>query len=431
VLASRRYWIELSFTPIAIVLGCVGAVVCALRALIPRRPAEIVPLAVLVMAAVQYLVFEQGADIHVYWPHYFAQFFALAMGALAASLLSLAQRFSKASIRAPALVALVLLLPLAWIMRDAMPALAYARATGGRFNEKGLYIESGGDKIAFLRWLAPSIEPAHSVALHPSMKADWSQVWALGRATKLNVPIDAADDVLIADARRLDPKEQDHMARELPTIAVGPYWYARIKEPHAPIEAYSFDEQPPGIFAWYFLDGTEPVRTLRIDPYLTWELRAHFDQAAELPPNPPTTFEERRIAHNMAVARGDAPDAAALERALTAELGEPHVLLPDGTELLGARYDRGVEAALTLVFRAGVAQARGRPGIRSRVIDAAAWSTTMADPTVRDVGPPMVLSPQRWREGFLYSYRVIIRKRPGRERFVLVWQGSQLPVLEL
>ena len=39
----------------------------------------------LLCALVQYLVFKEGADIHIFWPHYFAPYFALAMGALSAS----------------------------------------------------------------------------------------------------------------------------------------------------------------------------------------------------------------------------------------------------------------------------------------------------------------------------------------------------------
>src|SRR5262249_54994992 len=86
VLASRRYWIELSFSPIAILLGKIGAVVCLLRAFALRREHEVLPLAVLGMAAVQYVVFKQGADVHVFWPHYFALYFALGMGALVATI---------------------------------------------------------------------------------------------------------------------------------------------------------------------------------------------------------------------------------------------------------------------------------------------------------------------------------------------------------
>ncbi|MBW2459337.1 MAG: glycosyltransferase family 39 protein [Deltaproteobacteria bacterium] len=85
VLDSRRYWIEVSFTPIAILIGKVAAGLSLVRLLWRRDPHEVVPLLVLFMAVVQYVGFKQGADVHIYWPHYFAAFFALGMGALTAT----------------------------------------------------------------------------------------------------------------------------------------------------------------------------------------------------------------------------------------------------------------------------------------------------------------------------------------------------------
>jgi hypothetical protein len=55
--------------------------------------------------------------------------------------------------------------------------------------------------------------------------------------------------------------------------------------------------------------------------------------------------------------------------------------------------------------------------VRSKVTARAAWSTTMADPTDREVGIPLSIAPQRWKKGFLYSDPVAIRKRPGTEVF--------------
>ncbi|HZO14647.1 MAG TPA: glycosyltransferase family 39 protein [Polyangiaceae bacterium] len=408
-LAARRYWIELCFTKVALVLGVLATPIVLVRA-----KKEIAPLAVLVMATAQYLLFPQGADIHIYWPHYFAAYFALAMGALTATLFDRLKH-----------IALLLLIPLLIILRDGVPALAYARATGGRFNEKGLFIESEGDKIEFLRWLAPKT----SVALHASMKPNWSQVWSLG------VPIHPKSDILIADTRFLDPREQERLAANHHVVAVGPYWYTDRREPHAPIDAFSFTESEPKFFTWYFVDGTEPVRTLRPDPYLTWELRTHFAQPAEQPREAPATFEEQRIAHNMAVARGHVEEAAALERRL--ELREPRQPLRvvgsterPAVELLGVRYEPGVRPLLTLAFRAGAA-VQDRPIVKSQVIGPPIASTTMADPTIRDVAPPTPIPPARWREGFIYSQRIPIRKRPGRERFTLVWGASAVVVLEL
>ena len=53
VLAGRRYWIDVSFTPIAIVVGKIAAPIFLFRFLFLRRPAEIFPLAILLMATLR------------------------------------------------------------------------------------------------------------------------------------------------------------------------------------------------------------------------------------------------------------------------------------------------------------------------------------------------------------------------------------------
>src|SRR5206468_4440400 len=85
VLASRQYRIELMFTALGIFLGKLALPVILARAVVKRDDRELVPLPLLGAAAVQYLVFKQGADVHIFWPHPFATYFALGCGALAAS----------------------------------------------------------------------------------------------------------------------------------------------------------------------------------------------------------------------------------------------------------------------------------------------------------------------------------------------------------
>ncbi|MBK9261967.1 MAG: glycosyltransferase family 39 protein [Polyangiaceae bacterium] len=174
VLASRRYWIELSFTPIAIALGKIAAIVSVVRLVVTRADVEFIPLAYLGMATFQYVVFKQGADIHVFWPQPFGAYFALAMGALVATVAP-GIEFVRGIIRrargleretnfaASGLVALALFGPVfAAILRDGAPAAVYARRTGGRFNEKGLPIASDGDKTTFLRDVAQRLSRTRS-----------------------------------------------------------------------------------------------------------------------------------------------------------------------------------------------------------------------------------------------------------------------------
>ena len=440
VLAARRYWLELSFTPIAIVLGALALGGCVLRLVVRRYEHEILPLCLFGMATVQYVVFKQGADIHIFWPQYFAAFFALGMGALADSALRLAEalaaRFGRGSARGAwlplAAVFGVSLGLLGAILRDGLPALGYAHGTGGRFNEKGLFIESDGVKTAVLAWLAPQLRPTATIGLHDGMKATWSQVWTLGgRVAKPGRPVSAAgasEDAYVAYTPFLPDADQERLASEHHVRAVGPVWVVMRGERPAPLAAYAVVEREPGLLEWYLAYGTEPVRSIVPDPYATWELRTHFGQPAEAPGAEPATLEQRRIAYNLAKSLGDEPRAAELERQITGELSGPHATFEDGSELVGSRFQPGVQPVLTLIFRAaGPLSGDAELHLRSRVVERAAWSTTMADPTVREVAQPLGLSPRRWRQGWLYSHAVVIRKRPGTELYELSFKGRRAP----
>ncbi|WP_437568209.1 ArnT family glycosyltransferase [Sorangium sp. So ce542] len=448
VLASRRYWIELSFTPIAIAAGKLAALVCAARLVLLRREHDALPLLYLATATVQYVVFRQGADIHIFWPHYFGAYFALAAAALVATSAALLERAAAAAARRapgaardpagpapawPALAALALwLAPLAAVLRDGLPALRYARETGGRFNERGHLIDSDGEKTAFLRWLAtrlPRTPTDAPVEMHEGMKATWAQVWALGgRVVKPTRPAPREAPprgAYLADTRFLLDRDQASLAQRFDITAVGPFWALGAGVgAEAPalgargIEAFSFREREPGLLAWYFVSGTEPEREIVPDPFLTWELRAHFGQPAEPPAGPPETLEQKRIAHNAALAAGDAARAASLFSEITAALAPLGARFDDGTELLGTTFHEGARSLLTIFVRAGGPAASDVAlSVRSRVVERAPLSTTMADPSYREVGLPTAISPQRWRAGFVYADPVPIRKRPGTEVF--------------
>jgi hypothetical protein len=201
---------------------------------------------------------------------------------------------------------------------------------------------------------------------------------------------------------------------------VGPFWWVAPQDAPAPIDAYSFAEQEPSLASWYFLGGTEPQRRIEPDPFRTWELRFHFEQPAAPPSGEPVSLEQIRAAHNAALAAGEADRAERLLARLSEALGPPRAQLDDGTELVGARFQDGVRPLLYLVFRAARPSAHDvMPVAKAQVLTPARWSTTMADPTLREVAIPMDIAPLRWRPGFLYGLQIPILERPGHERFML------------
>jgi len=199
---------------------------------------------------------------------------------------------------------------------------------------------------------------------------------------------------------------------------VGPFWKIDPSEAHAPIDAYRIVETEPSVFERYFVSGTEPHREIAPDPYLTWELRVHFGQPAEPPSGAPRTLDEKRIAHNAAILAGDTAGAASLRAEIEAALTPMGAPFDDGSTLLGTIFHEGARDLLTMyVEAAGPSRDDVQLTCRSKVLAPATLSTTMADPTDREVGLPIAIAPQRWRAGFLYAAPVAIRKRPGTEVF--------------
>lgn len=446
VLASRRHWIELSFTPIAIGLGKLAAVVVALRVVLTRRAREALPLAVLFMATVQYVVFRQGADIHIFWPHYFGAFFALGVAALVDGASRLASRVS-VRVRGVGLArdwALALglaLAPLALVLRDGLPALVYARETGGRFNEKGLLIHSDGAKLAFAKAVLPRLEGARGVDLHEGMKGNWAHVWALGRPGERvvglhrPVPVSAAPEPYLADTRFLLDELQEGLVSRFHVTAYGPFFFVD-RTRAAPLDALRLVTREPSALEWFFVSGTEPVRSFEPDALATWELRHHLAPATvdaalleAARATAPRDVRDRRALANLARATGDA-SLETREAELLAAYERIDASFTDGTTVLGVRLEPGVRPVLRVLLRAGT-----RPtfdlqlGVRSRVTARARFSTTSPDPLTREVGLPLPIAPKRWKSGYLYEDEVAVRKRPGREVYsAYLWvRGREKP----
>ena len=182
-LTARAYRIELMFTPIAIALGKLAVPIIVARAALRRSHLELLPLPLLFAAVVQYVVFKQGADVHIFWPHPFAAYFALAVGALAATLREalawLAPRPPGAAARiarqGPWLAAALVGLPILFVLRDGLSLVRLAHETGGRFAEANL--DSYVDAAVALRWfLARSPAPGGDRLRRPD-GGDWTLQW--------------------------------------------------------------------------------------------------------------------------------------------------------------------------------------------------------------------------------------------------------------
>src|SRR5262252_1392419 len=154
------------------VLGKIAAPVIVTRAIIKRSDVELLPVFLLLAAIVHYTEFRQGAQVHIFWPHTFAPYFALAIGALAASVRDAvawtAARLtiwteSRARNWGTVAAAVLVGVPVLFVLRDGLSLVRLSRETGGRFAEANL--DSEIDKGVALRWFLSRFPPTATVGL--------------------------------------------------------------------------------------------------------------------------------------------------------------------------------------------------------------------------------------------------------------------------
>ncbi len=314
-----------------------------------------------------------------------------------------------------------------------MRALVYARKTGGRFNEKGALIYPDVDKEAAFEALAGELPEDALVGVDPGMRPMYWMDWALGRPVgiaplpRLGRPLRHTHFVL--DTRFASALAATALVREFAVQAYGPFLVADLRAARTPLAANALRPRSPTLLERLFVTATQSRYEVTRDPYLRWELALHFgDRATKPPAVPPGSGDDLRIAHNLAVARGDTALAAELEKRLFADADRRIARqFTHGVELLGRRFEPGADR-LTLYFRTTAELGADFPfGIVSEVLDAPRWSTTPRDPLLRDTGLPCPIPTSLWRPGFIYAATTEILRRPGRERYLGAFRGPGAP----
>jgi hypothetical protein len=433
VLGARSYWIDLAFTPVGVTMGKIALPIFLFRVIFMKRTVEVFPLAILVMSAISYARFKNGADAHFYWPLPFAPYCAMSFGVVATAVVAIGKwvlgHYGWADPRRMLIVgtfsaagALALAM-----LPDGVRGLSYGRATGGRFNDRGRRIFQDLDKSVALEWMTRQMEGAPRVQLHSSMHWNWSNDWALHRpvAGVDGLPSRVAsmveDRYFVADLKFVSAADYQKLAAQFHLIVVEQYALVDRVSPWAPADGYVLDSREPTALEWYFVSGVDPILSVRSDPWYTWEIREQFGQTPNPPPDAaPATPEELRIAHNVAVAAGDSDRADALEAQLVSRLQVyAATKFTDGTRLLGVRFLPGVDPFIEVYFEAaGPTADEDQFDIESYVQRRPIVSLLLADEKVRTVGRPLVPPPKLWKRGFVYVDRTEIRKRPGRETYV-------------
>jgi hypothetical protein len=423
--------------------------VCVARLLLTRDDEETYSLSLLFGAAVQYVVFKQGADIHIFWSIYFAPYYALALAQLVHTFGWvfgwLVGRFARTRAwRAPtvAYVTLALgILPPLVMAHDGVASLWVWRRTGGRYDDNGSLIRNGIDLLEVVEQvLMPATKRGTWIATNPSSGWGWEHQWKWqGPNNDVGLPVSGSRSpstppFWIGRGSGMMADIQKKVIAAGHVRVYGDTWIVDQRENIGPIDAYSVVEREPNAWEWLLMDGTEPRRTCgkQPDPWLTWEYRTHLGQDAFEPTAQPVTLDEIRIAHNIAVAKHDAAAVekwrelidAAIDRTVTVKY-EPWA------RLVGVRRIDGVQPRVEAWFEvtdepAGDAQF----DVTSTVQAKARFSLIPVTMVERSMSFPPSLPTKLWRVGFLYKLTTVLNHRIGVEHYTARWSsrdGSPAP----
>jgi hypothetical protein len=290
------------------------------------------------------------------------------------------------------------------------------------------------DKAVLLRWLKKRLEPGESLDLHHNMDHTWSLEWALRRPMGVlrQFPRGRAagrSRYFVTDARFTPGAELEELAAQFQVHVVGPFWVVDRGVSPGPIRGYAFEADEPTGATWFWFSAHDPVYRIEPDPFVTWELRHHFAQTPNTPPErAPASSEQHRVAYNIALDTGAEPAAQAHFAALGIDgrVAAEYASLP---RLVGKRLDPGVAPRLWVYFQPADAPERDLTFAIHTLVEARkSLSLVPEDPKPRAVGMPFALPTSLWQPGFLYAAVSEVRKRPGTERFFGLWTERGNPV---
>ncbi|MGH7437587.1 MAG: glycosyltransferase family 39 protein, partial [Polyangiaceae bacterium] len=398
-----------------------------------REPGQAVLLAWTFTASFQYLYFREGADVHIFWPHYYGPCVALAIGTLADEILSSKLLVGRRGLRPVALAGIVGA-PIATMARVGWPMLEQSRMTQGRFDEHEQYIESGALESQFAEWATASAPPDSVIACAGPL-CSWNAEYA-GRAPQVDGPLDATrrtpsdrDRIQLLDARYTPADDVRKLADDFGATAVGSFLLVDRASSGSGVRAMRVIERQPTFVERLFVTDHDLVRTVTsdVDPWATWQWAEALGAKAPVPQGEPRGLEELAVAYGLAWADGDGPRAEDLHRRAREGLDTTSAAeFTHDVRLLGTTIERGAATVVQLLWETG-------PGfepppestfvVRCRTVEPPALWPVPVDPYEKAMAPPMTLKPSLWRPRHLYVQRFILLPRPGTDSC----RGSFLP----
>jgi hypothetical protein len=434
---GQQRWMRIQWTlPVMTLWAVAIAVPLGLVRTFLVSAVEVVQPIWFLCAAVQYLIFKQGADVHIFWPHMFGTSVALACGCLVAQaaafrewLVSRVGAPSRSKLNAGLMIAGVSALGLYAIVlgRMGLAQLRQSHLTCGQFDEGGEFIWSYRNASTFTDWAMHDIPQSFDLALHTSFAGAPNLEYTARRVVHTMPEMQPTtsndlDRYELAFAGLISPGQMTAWAQNFAPEIAGPFWKIDRARPREPLNVYQYVEREPTLLESFFITGTDAVRSIGpIDPYGTWEWRRSLSITPNPPPSSaPSSFDELRIAHNVAFDRKDLTLARNLRDDLKTRLTEvKEAHFSDDIQLVGWRIEEGAVPIATLLWETGpgFVPFDGEFHVRSKIGRPPRLWASATDFHEKEVAPKDALRPPLWKAGFLYSQRFVVVHRIGEEKY--------------
>jgi Dolichyl-phosphate-mannose-protein mannosyltransferase len=439
-LAARRELLDSLFPPLIPAVTAVAVPAMIGRSLLLRRDVELVPLALFAMGALQLAWFNGKTELGMVLPHAFAGFFAISAGALFHAVTGLfafgkrrLSRDSLPSVRFPWVALGLCAVPFGVLLPAALDALRASRKAGTSLTPEGSSTPVDRQLVAAFRFWSSRLADDAAVVLDRRVAPALWMPWVLGRPirTKASAWSRNKDRYVALDARYADSGELRTRAQASELLVLGPYFLFDRARPSGPASVFAIEQREPTLFERLFVSTNHAVREVVADPFHTYEVREVLGQT----PNPapgiaPRTWDQIRVAHNLAVSLGDVAGAAALRQRLVDSLDtRPATEYQDGTRLLGIRLDRGASEMLHLYFESR-GPADQRFVVRSRAPNEKP-PALLRDEHAPELGAPSFPLRDSWQIGYLYSLAIELSPARAPEKIVGSWlaTNSDIPIL--
>lgn len=432
-------WLQWMVPPFALAAVAIGVPLHMVR-VARKHAAAFIPVAWFVVGAGHYVMLKRGLATEVGWSHYLGVSVAFATGVVTHGLRRLVdraidaipeERRDRMRIVADGSIALYVILYAMFVGIVGFGMLWQSRLTAGRLDLANENPSSDRDRAAFVAWATRRLGRSEQLGFDASFpNAPHLEYIAARPVHELGAvtPVRFDDPLRYAfvDTRVAPINELRELASAFPIQAAGPFWLVDRGQPHASVVSLTYSARKPRWLEWFWRTGSDLVYEIRAerDPWATWEWRQWIDQTPDMKlveGLEPFEWDERRIAHNMAVTQQDLGRAREWRNAVLGELNvRKDIEFSQGLRLVGYRLDLGPIRTIDILWET---TADYRPidvdfAIYAMVTETPSFWPAPIDAGRRRVSPKGSIRAAFWKPNGLYRQLVILGDRVGEEKVI-------------